>query len=277
MTTGTITVPTAKPVPIGRGVRNHLRWGVADTLTVTRRNLLAYTRVPEALFFATVQPIMFVLLFRYVFAGAINVPGGVPYVDYLMPGIFVQTVMFGTVSTSIGLAEDLQKGLIERFRALPMARSAVLTGRTTADLVRNMLVMVIVTVVGIAVGFRPSTGVAAYVAGVALILLFAYAVSWGFAIIGLSAPNAETAQVMSFPLLFPLVFVSSAFVPVSSMPSWMQGFATYQPVSVTISACRGLMIGVPPPAEWVVRSVIWSAVFLAVFIPVAVRQYRTRA
>ncbi len=246
MTTGTITVPTAKPVPIGRGVRNHLRWGVADTLTVTRRNLLAYTRVPEALFFATVQPIMFVLLFRYVFAGAINVPGGVPYVDYLMPGIFVQTVMFGTVSTSIGLAEDLQKGLIERFRALPMARSAVLTGRTTADLVRNMLVMVIVTVVGIAVGFRPSTGVAAYVAGVALILLFAYAVSWGFAIIGLSAPNAETAQVMSFPLLFPLVFVSSAFVPVSSMPSWMQGFATYQPVSVTISACRGLMIGVPP-------------------------------
>ncbi len=276
MTTGTIAVPTAKPVPIGRGVRNHLRWGIADTFTVTRRNLLAYTRVPEALFFATVQPIMFVLLFRYVFAGAINVPGGVPYVDYLMPGIFVQTVMFGTVSTSIGLAEDLQKGLIERFRALPMARSAVLTGRTTADLVRNMLVMVIVTVVGIAVGFRPSTGVAAYVAGVVLILLFAYAVSWGFAIIGLSAPNAETAQVMSFPLLFPLVFVSSAFVPVSSMPSWMQGFATYQPVSVTISACRGLMIG-GPTAEWVVRSLIWSLVFLAVFIPVAVRQYRTRA
>ena len=153
----------------------------------------------------------------------------------------------------------------------------MLTGRTTADLVRNMVVMVIVTVVGIAVGFRPSTGVAAYLAGVALILLFAYAVSWGFAIIGLSAPNAETAQVMSFPLLFPLVFVSSAFVPVSSMPSWMQGFATYQPVSVTISACRGLMIGVPPPAEWVVRSLIWSVIFLAVFIPVAVRQYRTRA
>jgi hypothetical protein len=146
-----------------------------------------------------VQPIMFVLLFRYVFGNAISTPG-TSYVNYLMPGIFVQTVAFGAVSTSIGLAEDLQKGLIERFRALPMARSAVLTGRTSADLVRNVFVCMIMTAVGFLVGFRPTTGVVPYVAGILLILLFAYSLSWGFAVIGLSAPNSETAQVMSFPL-----------------------------------------------------------------------------
>ena len=144
-----------------------MKWAVADTLTVAKRNLIAYTRIPEALFFSTVQPIMFVLLFAYVFGGAIQPPDGGSYVNYLMPGIFVQTVAFGAVSTSIGLAEDLQKGLIERFRALPMARSAVLAGRTTADLVRNVLVVIIVTVVGFAVGFRPTTGVLPYLAGVA--------------------------------------------------------------------------------------------------------------
>ncbi len=217
---------------------------------------------------------MFVLLFRYVFGGAIKTPEQ-NYVNYLMPGIFVQTVAFGSVSTSIGLAEDLQKGVIERFRALPMARSAVLTGRTTADLCRNVFVVIVMTAVGFAVGFRPTTGVLPYLAGVALILAFAYALSWGMAVIGLSAPNSETAQVMSFPLLFPLTFASSAFVPVSSMPSWLQGFATYQPVSVTVTACRALMIG-GPTATWVVQSVIWAAVIAAVMVPLAVRRYRNR-
>ena len=273
MTTA-IAAPTASGAPLPDGMAARLRWAVSDTLTITKRNLLAVTRIPEALFFAAVQPIMFVLLFRYVFGNAINTPG-TSYVNYLMPGIFVQTVAFGAVSTSIGLAEDLQKGLIERFRALPMARAAVLTGRSTADLVRNVFVVIIMTIVGFLVGFRPTTGVVPYLGAVLLILLFAYALSWGFAVIGLSAANSETAQVMSFPLLFPLTFVSAAFVPVASMPSWLQGFATYQPVSVTVSACRALMIG-GPTASWVIQSVAWTIGFLIVLMPLASWRYRTR-
>ena len=279
MTTATIDAPAQPSTPSG-GLGSRLHWLASDTVTLTRRNLLAVTRIPEALFFSTVQPIMFVLLFRYVFGGAINT--GTDYVNYLMPGIFVQTVAFGAVSTSIGLAEDLQKGLIERFRALPMSRGAVLLGRTTADLIRNIFTIIIMTVVGILVGFRPTTGVLAYLAAVGLILLFAYALSWGFAVIGLTAPNSETAQVMSFPLLFPLTFVSSAFVPVASMPSWLQGFATYQPVSVTVSACRSLMIGAQaantghPTSYWVVQTLAWTAVLLIALIPLASHRYRTR-
>jgi ABC transporter DrrB family efflux protein len=275
MTTSSIAVPTLARAPLATGAGSRIRWAFADMLTITKRNLIAYTRIPEALFFSTVQPIMFVLLFTYVFGGAIHPPSGVPYVNYLMPGIFVQTVAFGSVSTSIGLAEDLQKGLIERFRALPMARSAVLAGRTSADMVRNVIVVIIVTAVGFAVGFRPTTGVLAYLAGLGIILLFAYALSWGFAFVGLSASNSETAQVMSFPLLFPLIFASSAFVPVSLMPSWLQGFATYQPVSVVVSACRALMIG-GPTATWVIQSLAWTVGFLVVLTPLAVWRYRTR-
>ena len=273
MTTA-IATPTLSGAPHSEHLAARLRWAVSDTLTMTKRNLLAVTRIPEALFFSAVQPIMFVLLFRYVFGGEINIPG-TTYVNYLMPGIFVQTVAFGAVSTSIGLAEDLQKGLIERFRALPMTRSAVLTGRTTADLIRNVFVVIIMTVVGLLVGFRPTTGALPYIAGVLLILLFAYALSWGFAVIGLSAPNSETAQVMSFPLLFPLTFISSAFVNVHTMPSWLQGFATYQPVSVTVSACRALMIG-GATATWVIQSLLWTIGFLIVLIPLASWRYRTR-
>jgi ABC transporter DrrB family efflux protein len=272
--TTTITAPSVSGGPPATSPLARLRWAVSDTLTIAQRNLLALLRIPEQLFFSTVQPIMFVLLFTYVFGGAIKVPGG-HYVNYLMPGIFVQTVAFGAVSTSIGLAEDLQKGLIERFRALPMSRSAVLTGRTTADMVRNVFVVIIITAVGFAVGFRPTTGVLAYVAAILLILLFAYALSWGFAVIGLSASNSETAQVMSFPILFPLIFVSSAFVPVTSMPSWLQGFATYQPVSVTVSACRALMIG-GPTSKWVIQTLAWTVGLLIVLIPLAVRRYRNR-
>ena len=281
MTTTTVVAPTVSGAPHSTGLASNLRWLVSDTLTLTKRNLLAVTRIPEALFFSTVQPIMFVLLFRYVFGGAIDT-GPVSYVDYLLPGIFVQTVAFGSVSTAIGLSEDLQKGIIDRFRALPMSRGAVLLGRTTADLVRNVFVVIIMTVVGFLVGFRPTEGVASFMAGIGLILLFAYALSWFFAIVGLSAPNSETAQVMSFPLVFPLTFISAAFVTVGSMPSWLQGFATYQPFSVTISACRSLMVG---PAStgtgrsttfWVVQSLAWTIGLLIVFIPLAIRRYRTR-
>ena len=280
MTTAVAT-PTVPAASHPTGAMSSLRWLGSDTATLTRRNLLAVTRIPEALFFSTVQPIMFVLLFRYVFGGAIHTDA-TTYVNYLMPGIFVQTVAFGAVSTSIGLAEDLQKGIIERFRALPMSRGAVLLGRTTADLIRNIFVIVVMTVVGLLVGFRPSTGALSYAAGVLLILFFAYALSWGFAIVGLSAPNSETAQVMSFPILFPLTFISAAFVPVGSMPSWLQGFATYQPFSVTVSACRSLMVGAASTGTgkstsfWVWQSLAWTFGLLLVFVPLAIRKYRTR-
>jgi ABC transporter DrrB family efflux protein len=249
-----------------------IAWAVRDAITLTWRNLLGYVRIPEALFFSSVQPIMFVLLFRYVFGGAIHPLNNIPYVDYLIPGIFVQTVAFGAVSTTIGLAEDLHKGLIERFRALPMARSAVLAGRTTADLVRNVLVVALITGVGFAVGFRIQN-VLGFFAGIALLLAFAYTLSWGFAVIGLSAPNSETAQVMAFPVLFPLTFASSAFVPVQSMPGWLQAFAKNQPFSLVVDAVRALMIG-GPTETYVVRSLIWCAGLLLVLAPLAVSRYR---
>jgi ABC-2 type transport system permease protein/oleandomycin transport system permease protein len=252
-----------------------LRWAVTDIGTITKRNLLATIRIPEALFFSALQPIMFVLLFRYVFGGAINVPGGVSYVNFLMPGIFVQTICFGAASTAIGLAEDLQKGLIERFRALPMSRTAVLGGRTTADLVRNVFVIVLMTVVGIAVGFRPSGSVADYLLGCLVMLLFSFSLMWGFAFIGLRAPTSEAAQLMTFPLLFPLTFLSTAFVPLQSLPGFLQGFAQHQPVSVCVNAVRSLMVGGPfhnPAAVW--GSLAWSVGLLAVLAPLAVRAYR---
>ena len=251
---------------------------MSDTATITVRNLIAYTRIPEALFFSTLQPIMFVLLFRYVFGGAIPIPGGVPYVDFMIPGIFVQAVMFGAVSTSVGLAEDLQKGLIERFRALPMARSAVLAGRTTADGLRNVLVVTVMTAVAFGVGFRFRTGGLDYIAGTLILLAFAYSMSWGFAAIGLAAPNAETAQVMAFPILIPMTFASSAFVPLSAMPGWLQVFARHQPVSVVINGARSLMVGGyfhSTADEW--YALAWIAGLLVVLVPLGVWRYRKTA
>ncbi len=281
MTTTTPTAALSRAAPADDAPTrpeggSRLGWAIADTLTLVRRNLIVYTRIPEFLFFSTVQPIMFVLLFRYVFGGAIKAPGGGPYVDYLMAGIFVQSVAFGSISTAVGLSEDLQKGLLERFRALPMARAAVLTGRTTADLVRNIFVVGVITAVGYAVGFRIGAGVPAFLGGIALVLLFAYAMSWGFAVIGLSAPNSETAQVMAFPILFPLVFASPAFVGVKTLPGWLQAFATHQPIGVVITATRALTHG-GPTATPVFQALLWCAGLLIVFVPLAVRQYRRRA
>ncbi|HZQ27520.1 MAG TPA: ABC transporter permease [Acidimicrobiales bacterium] len=273
MTAAVASVGTGAPAPTVR--RPKWQWAILDGLAVTERNLIAYTRIPEALFFSSVQPVMFVLLFRYVFGGAIKVPG-LDYVNYLMPGVFVQTVLFGSVSTSIGLAEDLQTGLIERFRSLPMARSAVLAGRTTADLCRNVFVVMLMTAVGYAVGFRIGTNVPLFLAGAALLLLFAYAVSWGFSVIGLSAPDSETAQVMAFPVLFPLTFASTAFVPLSSMPSWLQVFARNQPVSIVVNASRALMVGGPTTGP-VRTALLWCVGLLCVFAPLSVWKYRRRA
>jgi ABC transporter DrrB family efflux protein len=275
ITSGSTTTPAAG---------SSLGWAIANVATITWRNLMAVLRIPELLFFSTLQPIMFVLMFRYVFAGAIGpvhtyANGSVhtySYVNYLMPGIFVQTVCFGAVSTAIGLADDLQKGLIERFRALPMSRTAVLAGRTVADLCRNVFVIIVMTVVGILVGFRPTGGPASYVFGCLVMLAFGFALSWGFAYIGLAAPSTETAQVMAFPILFPLTFLSSCFVNPATMPSWLQGFATYQPVSQVANAVRALMIDYVPTLHsfqglWALG---WSALILAIFAPLSVRKFR---
>jgi ABC transporter DrrB family efflux protein len=277
ITDTTVLAPELRPSPAQEG--GSLAWVVADALTVTKRNLIAFTRIPEFLFFNGVQPIMFVLLFRYVFGGAISISGPLAvylkhhYVNYLMPGIFVQTVGFGAISTSIGLAEDLQKGLIERFRALPMARSAVLAGRTMADFVRNIFVFILMVAVGYAVGFRVQTNLGGFLGAAALVLAFAFTLSWGFASIGLSAPNSETAQVMSFPILFPLIFASPAFVPVQDMPGWLQAFATRQPFGPVVEATRALMFG-GPTATYVEQAVAWCAGLLVVLVPLAVWRYR---
>jgi ABC-2 type transport system permease protein/oleandomycin transport system permease protein len=239
---------------------------------VTWRNLIGYRRVPQLLVFSTIQPVIFVLLFRYVFGGAITIPG-VPYVNYLMPGVFVQTIVFGAIAAAVGLAADLKSGLLERFRSLPMARSAVLAGRTLADLSRNVFVVALMAIVGFLVGFRIGTNAFGFVAGMGLVLLFGYTMSWVFALVGLAVGDPETAQAAAFPVLAPLVFASSAFVPVSSMPGWLQAFANHQPVSVTASAVRALMIG-GPTATYVLQSLAWSAGILIVFAPLAVWRYR---
>ena len=267
---------TTAPAPAGLAPPSTvgLPWVIADALTITKRNLIALTRTPEAMFFSTVQPIMFVLLFRYVFGGVIKVAAFYHgYQNFLMPGVFVQTMAFGSVGTSIGLAEDLQKGLIERFRALPMARSAVLAGRTVADLVRNIFVFALITGVGYAVSFRIHTNFLAFLAAAGLVLLFGFTLSWGFAFIGLSASNSETAQVMSFPILFPLVFASPAFVPTLGMPHWLQAFSNYQPVGRVVEATRALMEG-GPTATVTFQAVIWCFGILAALVPLAVWRYR---
>lgn len=244
-----------------------------DTLAITWRNLIGYRRVPQLLVFSTVQPVIFVLLFRYVFGGAIDVPGPIPYVDFLMPGVFVQTVVFGALATAIGLAADMKSGLLERFRSLPMARSAVLAGRTFADLTRNVFVVLLMVAVGFLVGFRIHTNAIALIAGILLLLFFGYAMSWIFATVGLALGDPETAQAAAFPVLAPLVFASTVFVPLERMPGWLQVWAEYQPVSVTASAVRALVLG-GPTASLVWQSLAWCVGILAVFAPLAVRRYR---
>jgi ABC transporter DrrB family efflux protein len=264
----TTALSPAAPAQLPSG----LGLAVTDAITMTWRNLRGMTRVPEVIVFSTIQPIIFVLTFRYVFGGAINT-GPVEYVDFLMPGIFVQTVAFGAMNTGIGLAEDLAKGLIERFRSLPMARSAVLAGRTLADVVRNLLVVLLMIVVGFMVGFDIYAGWPAFGAAVLLLLAFGYAMSWVFAFVALSVPNAEAAQAASFPILAILVFASNAFVPVETMPGWLQAYNEVNPVSITVDAVRALCLG-GETLEPVLKSLACIAVILAIFGPVAVAKYR---
>ena len=267
----TAFTPTTPVVPVhhpGDG----LGWAVRDTLAMTWRNLTVMTRLPQVLVFSLVQPVIFVLMFRYVFGGAIEVPGR-DYVDYLMPGIFVQTVSFGALNTAIGLAEDKNKGLLERLRSLPMSRSAVLGGRVLADTVRNVLIIVLMILIGLLVGFRTHTNLLAVVAGIGVLVLFGFSLAWLFALIGLSVTNAEAAQAAAFPIMAPLVFASNAFVDPSSMPDWLGWWAERQPVSKAAEAVRALMLG-GPTAGPVTASLLWTAGITAVLAPLATARYR---
>jgi len=255
-----------------------------DTLVITRRNLIRNVRLPQLLLFATVQPVMFLLLFTYVFGGAIG--GSIPaaaggrYVNWLIPGLLIQVAAFGAGQTALGLTEDLAKGVIDRFRSLPMARSAVLTGRTLSDLIRNGFVITLMMAVGFAIGFRWQTSFLGLVAGLLVAMAFAYAFSWIMAAIGLAAKSPEAAQSAVFLPVFPFVFASSVFAPVETMPSWLQAFAAHQPVTVTAEALRGLILGQAAlaPGQTVAGQTLlalaWAAGILAVFAPLSVRVYR---
>ncbi|HEY7356331.1 MAG TPA: ABC transporter permease [Ktedonobacterales bacterium] len=254
--------------------RSRIYWTIADALVLAKRQLKQIPRIPEELVFSTIQPIMFVLLFRYVFGGAIAVTG-TTYVNYLMAGIFVQTIAFGSTSTGIGIAQDLQRGLVDRFRSLPMSRSAVLMGRTIADLVRNTFVVLVMIVVGLLVGFRPAGSVLGWIAGGALLLLFGFALSWLGALIGLSVRSVEAAQSAGFIWLFPLTFASSAFVQTSSMPDWLRAFADHQPLTLVINSVREFILGQPVGVEgW--QALVWCLGILIAFAPLAVWAYGRR-
>ena len=249
-----------------------LRYGISDTLVLAKRSFLRIPRQPDLLIGFTVQPVMFVVLFVYVFGGAISTPG-FDYVDFLMPGIIVQSMVFGGFVTALGLAEDLKKGLIDRFRSLPMARSAVLTGRTLADVATNVIQLVVMLAVGLAVGFRFSSSVPEVVAGIVLLLLIGYAFSWVFALIGLVSSSPEAANAYGFTIIFPLTFVSSAFVPVQSMPSWLQPIAEHNPVTAMVDAVRALFLGIPAGnSVWL--AVVWSFALIAVFGGLSSWRYR---
>jgi ABC transporter DrrB family efflux protein len=252
-----------------------LRADITDARVVSGRNLRHFVRQPDLLVFSTIQPIMFVLLFTYVFGGAIShsLPPGVSYIDYLLPGILVQSVTFRASMTAIGLSDDLKLGVIDRFRSMPMARSAVLIGRTTADLVRNVLIVVLMIIVGYIIGFRFQAGVAQAVACMALVSAFGLALSWIFAFVAFTVRSAEAAQSAGFVILFPLVFASSVFVPVSTLPSWLQAIAKVSPVTLTANAARSLAL-VPGTPSSLGGAIAWIAGLLAVFIPLSVWRYR---
>ncbi len=262
--------PTPEPAPAH--ARRATMAGVRDTGGVAKRNLLRILRNPRLLVISAIQPAMLLLLFRYVLGGAIHIPGG-SYVDYIVPAVFIEAVMIGGMATAIGLADDLRSGIIDRFRSLPMARSAVLAGRTLADLARSVFSLSLMVCLGLLVGFSFHAGAGAIVAGLALVIFFGYCFSWIYATIGLVTKDPETAQVAGILPFFILVFASSAIVPVATMPSWLQPFARHQPVSITINAVRALLQG-EPTHNWVWQSLAWSTAILVVFFTIAVRLYR---
>jgi ABC-2 type transport system permease protein len=267
---------SAAPAPSGGGST------LSDSLVVTWRNLKRIPRIPELAVFAILQSVMFVLLFAFVFGGAIPLPGGGSYREFLMPGIFAQTLTFASATTAIGMVDDMSKGLIDRFRSLPMARSAFLTGRTVSDVAYNAGILVVLMLSGLAVGWRVREGVGRFLLGVGLALLFAYAMSWVGVWLGLLVPTVEVGQQVAFTAIFPLTFLSNAFVPLDSLPGWLRSFAEWNPVSCITAAMRELWGNPNPfasdsfPAEHpVLLSLIWTAVIVAIFAPLGVSRYRS--
>ncbi|MCX5142494.1 ABC transporter permease [Streptomyces sp. NBC_00338] len=279
-----MTETTAAPVPRGGG---GVGQSVRDSLVIARRNLIRMTRIPEVVLFGLIQPIMFVVLFSYVFGGSMNIAGStdpVVYRNFLMAGIFAQTVTFATAGAGAGIADDMHKGLVDRFRSLPMARGAVLTGRTLADLVQTMFTVLVLTVVALIVGWRIHEGVPKALGAFGLLLLLGYAFSWIGALIGLSVRTPEAATSGGLIWLFPVTFISNAFVDSSQMAGWLQPIADWNPFSATVQACRVLFgnPGVSTSDAWPMQhpvwaSLIWSVVIIVVFRTLAVRKYRSVA
>jgi ABC-2 type transport system permease protein len=257
---------------------------LADGSVVAKRNLIKIKRIPDLLVGTLISPIMFILLFGYVFGGAIDVPD-VNYREFLVPGIFAQTVIFGATITGAGLADDMQKGIIERFRSLPMAQSAVLVGRTASDVVTNVIVMVIMSLTGLIIGWRIRTSVLEAVVGFGLLLLFAYAVSWCMALLGLLIRTPEAFNNLTFITIFPITFLSNGFVPIDSYPAVLQRIAEWNPVSTLVQAARESFGNVGPgpgPTAWPLQhselyTLGWIVVILLVFVPLATRQYKRAA
>jgi ABC-2 type transport system permease protein/oleandomycin transport system permease protein len=259
-------------LPAGPSLVTQARWAVSDSLMIAKRNLLVWVRVPAYLVFTVIQPVMFVLLFRYVFGGAIPIQGE-SYVNFLIPGITAQTAAFASFATAIALAQELKKGVIDRLRSMPMARSAVLTGRLVADTGRMLVTILIIVGVGYAVGFRFSNGFGPAVGMVVLATVFGLSICLIAAYTGLAIGDEESVQAFGLIWLFPLTFVSSAFVPIESMPGWMQAFANNQPVTYVVNAMRSMALGGPIAADlW--KSIAWIAGIFIVFVPLAVRAYR---
>jgi ABC-2 type transport system permease protein len=248
-------------------------YAVSDMLVLAKRSILRIRRQPDLLVGFTIQPIMFVLLFVYVFGGAIDTPGFEDYTDFLMPGIIVQSMVFGGFVTALGLAEDLKKGLIDRFRSLPMWGPAVVTGRILADVGTNVIQLVVMFAVGILVGFRFTSGALEVVAGIALLLLIGYAFSWVFAFIGLTASSPEASNAYGFTILFPITFVSSAFVPVKTMPGWLEPVADANPFTTMVDAARALFLDTPAGND-VWGAIAWSVAIIAVFAPLSAWRYQ---
>ncbi len=262
---------------------NSLGWAISDGAVVAKRNLIKIRRVPEVLVFVLISPIMFVLLFAYVFGSAIDVPGETSYREYLIAGIFAQTVVFGATFTGAGLAEDMQKGIISRFRSLPMSRSAVLVGRTASDIVYNVLSVAIMSLTGLLVGWRIRGSLLDAIGGFALLLLFAYAFSWVMAWVGLLVPSVEVINNASFMVIMPLTFIANTFVPIDGFPGPLRAFAEWNPVSTVALAARQLFGNVPPGvtggdgwalAHPVAYTLLWIVLIIAVFAPLSIRQYK---
>lgn len=258
---------------------NKISMALSDIKVMTKRNVLRYFRLPQLLVFNAVLNVVLLLLFNYVFGGAIQKGGGISYIQYFLPGFLAQTVVFGSTQTSVGIAEDLSKGLIDRFRSLPMARSAFLTGRVISDGIRYAILVLLMVGVGAAAGFKFSNGLFPAIGGLALVILFGVALTWVGVFIGMSVKNQETAQVAGFVWVFPLVFASSLYVPIETMPSWLQHFANINPVTSMAGTIRALFLGSNPAAggaslaNYLWQILLWDAGIMLVFIPLSIRRY----